>query len=1115
MVGLVATAAAITGAIIYTQVPLEVPRPASSQAVAYRDRSVQDVAARLWEDPFAAVSREIRAGGPNVVVDMADLAELAQQNSKSTTKEESGAAVAVQTLDPCEGGKSQRKECEPHTMAWLMRDLRFNLGQDRAASGKQEAGQAKQAAARNAPRVLILGVMVSNAPYVDGEEKRRRMRYAVQSAFNLAQYSPVNAEHIGYVVNRDEPGLPQIIPFEWMKRKGAERRALVLWLEEEAITGYPARAPTPIGNLARMLDNFRRQSLAQPGQLDFKLIGPATSGTLRAMVTEIKQTRKTATANAPPLAALRGVEMFSALATASDEQMLRKKEDRKQARNCGGTEACTLGQFFDQNSEALTGDAKQPFRFVRTVASDDLLTTTLINELARRGVDLASGHDHVALISEWDTYYGRMLPQAFVRSLDEVSDRDHATFEQACEEDVEEAIGTPPTRTCPVLRFSYLRGLDGQQLQVAPSPVQSAPAGARGDAAKAAPLEHAEGAKQFDYLRRLADRIQVTSARLKREGKELSAIGIIGSDVYDKLAVLRALRKQFPRAIFFSTDLDARLLDRADYGYARNLLFGSSFGLELHPCLQKEIPPFRNSNQTSMFFAARLALYNAFGDLPARGDRCPEYESVGQGLSAAQGKGAAPISQSQIDLWLFPRIFEVGKSRAWDLTVEPTGERACLGLHACVSVHPARDYLFQRSSKIAWVTLGTFGLLAFGLIIKLARRYRQESAELREQKRKRLPHLGLGMLRWLLMLWALAVAGVCLWYANQDWRDAAGEPFAWLDGISIWPTQLLQIVAMLLAAFFLGDVFSRLRQSDETMTRDLELSATWDPRTFRQRLFGVFLLPEAAVDGSKAAVLWNQYLRSGRPGFTLLRALFFAALFGALAWWLTLTFGLPNRPYRGVVSNWVDWVLFGHVAFFTVALLFCVSDVTRLTTAWILALGRERKDLTWPEGIVARFAHRYGIKGDSDVAASLVPLQLIAKRTAAINSLIYYPFLVGALVLVCRSSLFDNWDLPISVIVLFAVGLVVACAGPLIMQRAASKAKSECLKLVETRRLHSAGTGDTVRKTAFDTLMEHVRSMKEGAFLPFLEQPLVRAALLPFGGAGGVYLLDFFSFGGF
>ena len=34
---------------------------------------------------------------------------------------------------------------------------------------------------------------------------------------------------------------------------------------------------------------------------------------------------------------------------------------------------------------------------------------------------------------------------------------------------------------------------------------------------------------------------------------------MLGSDVYDKLLILQALRPAFPRAVFFTTDLNARL----------------------------------------------------------------------------------------------------------------------------------------------------------------------------------------------------------------------------------------------------------------------------------------------------------------------------------------------------------------------------------------------------------------------------------------------------------------------------------------------------------------------------------------------------------------------------
>jgi hypothetical protein len=80
------------------------------------------------------------------------------------------------------------------------------------------------------------------------------------------------------------------------------------------------------------------------------------------------------------------------------------------------------------------------------------------------------------------------------------------------------------------------------------------------------PTEAAEGHKQLDYLRRLADRIRRDDRRLRAEGRgEIAAIGVLGSDVYDKISVLRALRGEFPRAVFFTTDLDARLSSPRQY----------------------------------------------------------------------------------------------------------------------------------------------------------------------------------------------------------------------------------------------------------------------------------------------------------------------------------------------------------------------------------------------------------------------------------------------------------------------------------------------------------------------------------------------------------------------
>ncbi len=47
----------------------------------------------------------------------------------------------------------------------------------------------------------------------------------------------------------------------------------------------------------------------------------------------------------------------------------------------------------------------------------------------------------------------------------------------------------------------------------------------------------------------------------------------------------------------------------------------------------------------------------------------------------------------------------------------------------------------------------------------------------------------------------------------------------------------------------------------------------------------------------------------------------------------------------------------------------------------------------------------------------------------------------------------------------------------------------------------------------FPGLIDQVRNLRQGAFAPFFQQPLVRALLVPLGGAGGIQLLELLMFG--
>ena len=188
--------------------------------------------------------------------------------------------------------------------------------------------------------------------------------------------------------------------------------------------------------------------------------------------------------------------------------------------------------------------------FLRTIGTDKVLTDSLVDELARRGADPRDSRNHIALISEWDTFYGRALPQTFISSVRHKSDKRREIDW--------------------IHQFSYLRGIDGQLPVASKSEATgSVSLDNQKKDKETETIERPVGRSQFDYLRRLAMRLERWDEKIRLEDEgSIEAIGVLGSDVYDKLLVLQALRDRFPATIFFTTDLDARLLHREDFKWS-------------------------------------------------------------------------------------------------------------------------------------------------------------------------------------------------------------------------------------------------------------------------------------------------------------------------------------------------------------------------------------------------------------------------------------------------------------------------------------------------------------------------------------------------------------------
>ena len=130
-------------------------------------------------------------------------------------------------------------------------------------------------------------------------------------------------------------------------------------------------------------------------------------------------------------------------------------------------------------------------------------------------------------------------------------------------------------------------------------------------------------------------------------------------------------------------------------------------------------------------------------------------------------------------------------------------------------------------------------------------------------------------------------------------------------------------------------------------------------------------------------------------------------------------------------------------------------------------------------------------------------ISFVAQRTEAVAPLIWYPIIVLAVMFVARSSFFDNWPWPLSLILIFALNVMWALGSAAFLRRAAEQLRESAISNLQLLRVLSFSKPDPEkRRQTFDELITEIRNLKKGAFAPLTEQPFVRAILYPSGGLG-------------
>jgi hypothetical protein len=1068
------------------------------------DQSIQEQAApqtidaRLWQDPFAAVEKSR---------DKSDQRELEKQ---------------------CLQNPSGNSHCKPPLLG---------------------------------TGTLVLGVTVSGAPYQEDAEQRRRTRYAVMAGLERAGFVPKDARHIDYFLSgmaklgviptrgveertlrqasttkTRATTLPQqraaiqepFVPFEWFENASQQespqkKSVLVLWLREDDLKGHPLQKISELKAFLKVQCQ------------NFKIIGPWSSDILHDMVSETRMFRNVS-CNDNENKKSNKLQFYAYGASAPDDQLLGDLSD-----HCQKVQRCleSVGILLQ-----------------RTIMTDDKLAEGIGIELKLRRpkLGLIDGDD-VALISEWDTFYGQTLPKAVeLKFTSDGLDRDR------------------------IHEFTYLRGLDGllpsAERKEARKEDKATTQGEKQAGATdffkletdSKSLERPLGQSQFDYLRRMSKDLQKTDEELRKKGRKLRVIGVLGSDVFDKLLVLRALRPEFPEALFFTTEFDEAFAIESELAYTRNLIISSSFGPKLNGEIQGEIPSFRSSYQTSAF----LATLSAIGD-PANKWETPE------GFSAyIAGQLLAPrifeISRSgdaralSVDAVTTSRYYDgkqkeclkdsgtcnplllvaeasiaVGRSAA-----EGKGQRntkdspSCRGEDPSNSgnIQPINEKLFPtiEGARRIKLAMGLAGGAIFVLALLGFRNVRKSAAI-----EVVLVFLGLG-----------AAALTCAFWEPfaQVLTDCGqGEPIAMLQGVSVWPTVLLRILGIILAGYFIWRSTSSLHDNLVEISDDMQLDPSdnrsllnkiasffpyivheiagvfRDKRSFSithfawnkvRSVFDFSLGSEAAHGSDQAAQslhlnvepAWESYVRQERFWRRFVRASLYTIvmfLFGKFV--LVPMFGQPVNLVRGDLAfNWYMRTMYGDVILMHF-LTFFVFDATLFC---LLFVNKLRHDQTaWPPKTMEVFNGRLDLRLQSHFVHDWIDLDFVAKRTRRIGSLIYFPFVLIALLIVSRSTVFANYAPCLTILIAQGIGLCVVFGCAIMLWWAATAARDTAKQKLADGVIFARGHYANARgQEQLETLSSRVDQLKDGAFGPFAQQPLVRAVLLPLGTFGWKVLIE-------
>jgi hypothetical protein len=524
--------------------------------------------------------------------------------------------------------------------------------------------------------------------------------------------------------------------------------------------------------------------------------------------------------------------------------------------------------------------------------------------------------------------------------------------------------------------------------------------------------------------------------------------------------ILRALRPEFPDAGFFTNSFDAYFEQRDHWDDAHNLVIVSPFGNVLPEKWQQKATPFRDNYQTAMY-ASTLA-----------------------------ATGLTTLNDMQ-ELAKYPHIFEISRRGAYEL--QPASNvptRFAKGepywfRHWLYSPRAASGILlagFAVLLVVTWITIsiadptvpggGTLGV--------------------------RLKRLLVNTPFWLICGTPMIVVLVALFAQTGG---AALEPLAFFSGISIWPSEMLRLIALVLAIHFMLKAGFDLRVNQ----RKIEAEFSFDPlplMPFRWRHLGIgfehWQMKEPSRTSSfSAQEAWHAYLLRNKfwPRYIRIGALFLISFFFSVA--ISRFFRSYYPPTRGQMAAQFD-NLVGFASYVGAIILSCyVADAILLANNFISMFRRSVTE--W----VPEVANRSGrlLPLNEEELSKYYDVLFVAQRTEVFARLIWYPIIVVTLIFISRSSVFDNWAWPVSLVLTLAfIAMFAAIGGAVLLHRSAERLRATAIRNLQLLRLRRYATKG--KREMLEEMIAQIYQLKKGAFAPLTDQPFVQAVLFNSGTVG-------------